>query len=123
MHNAFHQGQYRNVIDFDTSPLSRENALPARVLQLRAKIANGQAEEAIEEVQGEESTPDLAAVQALAQYNMEDTSAALKKVDHLTETASENGTVQILAGTILQAEGKSEEALALLAKHQGNLEA
>lgn len=31
--------------------------------------------------------------------------------------------MQILGATILQNEGKSDEALALLAKHQGNLEA
>jgi coatomer protein complex subunit epsilon len=39
------------------------------------------------------------------------------------ENYPDNATVQVLGGTVLQGLGKSEEALAVLAKHQGNLEA
>jgi len=111
------------VIDFDTSSLSAENAVPARVLHLRAQIAIGKAEEVIAQVEGADQVPDLAAVKALAQYAVGNTSGALKAVEHLVSTSSENGTVQVLGGTVLQAEGQSEDALTLLAKHQGNLEA
>ncbi|KAI9812881.1 MAG: hypothetical protein M1827_004399 [Pycnora praestabilis] len=123
MHNAFHQGQYQNVMTFDTSSLSAENGLPARVLQLRAKVAAGKSEEVLADVEGEEDTTDLAAVKAFAQYASGQTSEAIEAVEKLNSSSSENVTVQILGATVLQAEGRSEEALALLTKHQGSLEA
>jgi coatomer protein complex subunit epsilon len=123
IHNAFHQGQYQQVVDFDTSSFSRENALTARVLKLRAKLALGQTEEVLADVEGEQDVPDLAAAKALAQQASGDTAASLEAAEKLAAQNSENVTVQVLAGTVLQAQGKSEEALALLAKHQGNLEA
>ena len=97
--------------------------LENEVLQLRAKIAIGQTEEVLAEVAGEENVPDLAAVKALAQQVSGDVLASLKAAEMLAARNPDNATVQVLAGTVLQAQGKSEEALALLAKHQGNLEA
>lgn len=123
MQNAFHQGQYQNVIEFDTSSLSAENTLPGHVLQLRAQIADGQAEDVIAQVDGEDQVPDLMAVKALAQHALGNTSGALKEVEQLLSTSPENETVQVLGATVLQARGRSEDALNLLAKHQGNLEA
>lgn len=111
------------MIDYDLSSLSPENTLRGRVLQYRARIANGQADEVYAEVEGEEDVPDLAAVKALAQHASGDTSDAVKAAESLASSSPENETVQILGGTVLQAGGKSEDALALLAKHQGNLEA
>lgn len=123
IHNALYQGQYQTVIDFDTSALSPENQLPARMLKLRAKIALHRTDDALAEVSGEEDTPDLAAVKALAQHTAGDTDAALSLAQDLAENYPDNGNVQVLVGTLLQAQGCSEEALALLSKHQGNLEA
>lgn len=123
IHNAFHSGQYQFVIDFDTTALSPENQLPARVLKLRAHIALGQTSEVLSTVASEEDTPDLAATKALAQQVAGDADAALQLAQDLAENYPDNGTVQALAGTVLQAQGHSEEALALLSKHQGNLEA
>lgn len=122
IHNAFHQGQYQHVIDFDTSSFSPENALPARVLQLRAKIALGQTADVLADV-ADDDTPDLAAVKALALHTKGDREAALTAAQTLAEKASDNATVQVLCGAVLHAQGKTDEALALLAKHQGNLEA
>ncbi|KAK0643099.1 coatomer epsilon subunit-domain-containing protein [Cercophora newfieldiana] len=122
IHNHFHQGQYQEVIDFDTSALSSENALPARVLQLRARVALGQAEDVLADVQGE-SEPELEAVGALAEQALGRSEAAVKTIQKLAETAADNATVQVVGGTVLQAAGNSEEALALLSQHQGNLEA
>ena len=121
IHNHFHQGQYQQVVDFVTSALSPENALPARVLQLRARIALGQAEDVVADVQGE-SDPELEAVGALATQALGDSDEAVKAIEKLTESASDNATVQVLGGIVLQAAGKSEEALALLSQHQGNCE-
>ncbi|OTA70691.1 coatomer epsilon subunit [Hypoxylon sp. EC38] len=122
IHNHFHQGQYQEVIHFDTSALSPENALPARVLVLRARIALGQAEDVIADVQGE-SEPELVAVGALAEYSLGKTDAAVKTIEELASTAGDNQTVQVVGGTVLQAAGKSEEALALLSQHSGSLDA
>ncbi|KAI1416123.1 coatomer epsilon subunit-domain-containing protein [Hypoxylon sp. FL1857] len=122
IHNHFHQGQYQEVIDFDTSVLSPENALPARILVLRARIALGQAEDVVADVQGE-SEPELVAVGALAQYSLGKTDAAVKTIEELASSAGDNQTVQVVGGTVLQAAGKSEEALALLSQHSGSLDA
>ncbi|KAH8893208.1 hypothetical protein GQ53DRAFT_840316 [Thozetella sp. PMI_491] len=122
IHNHFHQGQFQEVVDFDTAALSSENALPARVLQLRAKVALGQAEEVLADVKGDTS-PELAAVAAFAEHSLGKTDAAVAKVEKLVESNADNTTVQVLGGTVLQAAGKSEEALALLSQHQSSLEA
>jgi len=119
IHNHFHQGQYQEVVDFDTSALSPDNALPARVLALRARIALGQADDVIADVQGE-SEPELAAVGALAQHSLGKTDAAVKTIEELASSSSDNATVQTIGGIVLQAAGKSEEALALLSQHSGN---
>ena len=123
MHNAYHQGQYSKVAEFDTSALCAENALPARILILRARVAQGQAEEVMAELEGEEDVPDLAAVKAFAQFTADDVSSATKMIEKLVSESQENKTVQLLGATVLQAEGRSEEALALLGNNQGDIEA
>ncbi|KAM0254714.1 hypothetical protein ACHAQJ_006495 [Trichoderma viride] len=122
IHTHFYQSQYQEVIDFDTSSFSPENALPARVLKLRARLALDQAEDVLADVKGE-SVPDLEAVGALAEYTLGKTDSALKTIEKLASSAADNVTVQVIGGTILQAAGKSEEALALLSQHQGSLDA
>merc|ERR1711964_307048 len=115
LHNFFHQGQFQEAIDFDTAGLSEENNLPAQ-------IALGRAEDVIADVQGEQEV-ELVAVGALADLKAGNESKAVKTAEKLASEAGDNSTVQVLAGTVLQAAGKSEEALALLSQHQGNLEA
>ncbi|KAL1842641.1 hypothetical protein VTJ49DRAFT_4552 [Mycothermus thermophilus] len=125
IHNHFHQGQYQEVVDFDVSSLSPENALPAQVLQLRARIALGQAEDVLAEVKGA-AEPELIAVRALALRALGRDEEAVKTVEDLlagNADAADNATVQVVAGTVLQAAGNSEEALALLGRHQGSLDA
>lgn len=63
---------------------------------------------------------ELVAVGALAEMAAGNESKALKIAEKLAGEAAENGMVQVLAGTVLQAGGRSEEALGLLGKHQGN---
>lgn len=122
IHTHFYQSQYQEVIDFDTSSFSAENELPVRVLKLRARIALGQAEDVVADVAGE-AVPDLEAVGALAEYSLGKTDSALKTIEKLASSAADNVTVQVVGGTVLQAAGKSEEALALLSQHQGSCEA
>ncbi|XWW93477.1 hypothetical protein V2A60_001410 [Cordyceps javanica] len=122
IHNHFHQGQYQEVVDFDTSSFSPENELPARLLVLRSRIALGQAQEVLADVKGA-SEPELQAVAALAQQTLGKTDAAVSAVEKLAASHADNIAVQIVGGTVLQAAGKSEEALALLSQHQGSLDA
>jgi coatomer protein complex subunit epsilon len=112
--NHFYQGQWQEVVDFDTSIFSADNALPARVLVLRARLALGQAEDVLAEVKGAKE-PDLQAIGALAEFQL-----GKDSVSKIESLPSDNLTVQLVGGTLLQADGKSEEALALLTQHQGS---
>lgn len=115
----FHQGQYQEVIDSDTTGLSAANKLPAQVLALRAQIAQGHAEDVLAEVEGADEV-ELNAVEALAHLSAGNESKALKIAEKLAGSSADNATVQVVVGTVLQAAGKSEEALALLSQHQGS---
>lgn len=121
LQNHFLQGQWQSVIDYDTSSLSESNALPARIFALRAQIALGDAESVIAEVKSAKE-PELQAVGALADLAVGNTQGAARIAEKLAATSADNSTVQVLCGTVLQAEGLTEEALALLSKHQGNRE-
>lgn len=126
IHTAFHQYQYEAVVsDFDPSSFSTENHLAARILQLRARIALGQAEDVFSETKGEKQ-PELAAVNALALAGQGKTEQAVEAVEKLLsdggDAVAENAIVQVVGGTVLAGAGKSEEALTLLGRHQGNRE-
>ena len=66
--------------------------------------------------------PDLAAAGLLAQYLKGDESA-VEKAKTLAEKEGDALGVQLLAGPVLARAGMTEEALAVLAKHQGSLDA
>lgn len=125
IHTAFIQGQYPLVLsDYTPTDFSESNRLPVRVLQDRAKCALGQNDEVISSISDSEakSTPDLAAVRIYASY-LSGNDAASTEAESLAEAAGENLTVQLLCGTILARAGKPEQALSLLQKHQGSLDA
>ena len=122
IHNAFYQGQYEAVTDFDISSLSAENKTAAEVLQYRAQIAQGEAQTVLKALSNDADV-HLKAIRQLAQYYAGQESNAIRGIEQLVEEQSENPTVQLLGGIILQASGKTEEALSLLSKHQGSLEA
>lgn len=121
IHNHYHQGQFQEVVDFDISSFSPDNALPARILVLRAQLALGQAEDVLADVKGEKQ-PELEIIGAFAEYTLGKHDSALKTVQKLASSAADNATVQIIGGTVLQVAGLSEEALALLSQHQANCE-
>lgn len=121
IHTAFHAGAYQQVLDFDTSGFSSENALPVRILQLRSQIGLGQAKEVASSL-AKETTPDLIAVRLLAEY--ESGKEVVDEVKKLVEKeGQDNLTVQLVAGIILDRAGETEEALNVLSKHQGSLDA
>lgn len=123
IHSAFHQGQFKQVVDFETSSFSSENKLPAQVLKLRARLALGQYDGIISELKG--GPADLVAVRIAAEYLKapSEDSKAVSKAQDLAKKEGDNLTVQLLCGTVLADAGLVEEALALLSKHQGSLDA
>lgn len=122
MHNAFHQGQYSEVTSFDAKKLSASNALPYEILSYRAQLAEGEVAKVLKGVEGK-TQPEFLAVKSLALYMSDKHAESLKLAEKLASENKDNRTVQVLVATVLQAEGKSEEALALLGAHQGSLEA
>ncbi len=114
---------------FDTSELSSpENQLAARALILRARIALGDAHDVLAELADDDSDddaarPELEAIAAFAKYVAGDAAEAVEAVEKLAQASSDNAVVQVLGGTVLHGAAKSEDALALLSKHQGSLEA
>ena len=128
IHTAFIQGQYQLVLsDFDASDFSETNRLPVKVLQYRAQIELGQAPEVLSAVSSAQasSTPDLAAVRIYASFVSKGAKdeKAVAEAEKLSEAQGDNLTVQLLCGTVLARAGKQEQALQLLAKHQGSLDA
>lgn len=128
IHTAFIQGQYNAVInDFEASSFSASNRLPIRVLQLRAQCALGEYRKVISEISDSDakSTADLAAVKIYATYLSKSggDDKALAEAEKLAESASDNLTVQLLVGSVLARAEKQEQALQLLAQHQGSLDA
>jgi hypothetical protein len=121
IHSAFHAGAFQQVIDFDTSSFSSSNALPVKILQSRSKIALGQAKAVSAEL-ANEKTPDLVAVKLLADQDQgKDVLSQAKKL--ADQHGQENLNVQLLVGIVLEKAGETEDALALLSKHQGSLDA
>lgn len=121
IHTAFHAGAYQQVLDFDTSSFSSSNALPVRVLKSRSQIALGQAQAVSSEL-ASEKTPDLAIVKLLADLEQgKNVTVATKML--AAQHGQDNLTVQIIGGIILERDGETEEALELLSKHQGSLDA
>lgn len=69
-----------------------------------------------------EKTPDLIAVKLLADSEQgKDVTSQAKKLAE--QHGQENLSVQLLVGIVLEKAGETEEALALLSKHQGSLDA
>lgn len=129
LHTAFHTGQYPAVAAFDPSSLSETNALPARILSLRARLALSQHDSVIEELSGSSlSDPNLQAVLAYAQYTSP-TTPDPPQLSTLSTLASSHGrsnpTCLILAATALVRSGQDgaeKQALSLLEKHEGSLD-
>ena len=129
IHTAFIQGQYQLVLsDFDSSDFSESNRLAVQVLQHRAQIELGQSAKVLSAVSAANasSSPDLAAVRIYATFASKggaQDDAAVAEAEALAEQQDDNLTVQLLCGTVLARAGKQEQALQLLAKHQGSLDA
>ena len=126
IHTAFIQGQFSTVVsDFEPSSFSDSNKLAIQVLQYRAQCALGQYDEVIGSISDSDAkaTPDLAAVRTYASYLRKANEGAVTEAERLAESQGDNLTVQLLCGIILARAEKPEQAVQLLSKHQGSLDA
>jgi coatomer subunit epsilon len=126
IHTAFVQGQYQSVSDdFDVSSFSDSNRLPVRILQLRAQCALGKYDKVLKSIKDADakSIPDLAAVRVYASYLRKPSDSTASDAEKLADAHDDNLSVQLLCGTVLARAEKSEQAIALLSKHQGSLDA
>ncbi|TKA31256.1 hypothetical protein B0A54_15311 [Friedmanniomyces endolithicus] len=126
IHTAMVQAQYTSVLnDYSTSDYSTSNRLPVQILQYRAQCALRQYDEVIGSISDSDarSTPDLAAVRTYASYLQKPSASAVQEAERLAEKEGDNLSVQLLCGTILARAEKAEQALQLLAKHTGSLDA
>jgi len=122
LYNAFFHGQYHLVLQQDLSTLSAENSSAGRVYALRARIELGEAAEVAAEL-SIETTPELAIVRALALYKAGNVEDAIATAEPIIADNASNTVVQVVGAIVLQLDGKSDEALALLSNHQGSMEA
>lgn len=111
------------MADFDTSAFSTSNKLHARILQYRARVELGEAGAVLSDIDKNDGEPDLAAVKLFAQYSTMPDGAITGRASALAKAHGDNATVQLLCGTVLANAGMKDEATALLAKHQGSLDA
>ena len=126
IHTAFVQGQYTSVLaDYEPSSFSESNKLPVQILQYRAQCTLGQYDEVIASISDSDakSSPDLAAVRTYASYLRKGSEDAIAEAERLAESQGDNLTVELLCGSILARAGKPEQAVQLLSKHQGSLDA
>jgi coatomer protein complex subunit epsilon len=123
IHSAFHQGQFAKVVDWDTSSFSSDYQLPAKMLQLRSRLALGRYDEVLTIAKGQ-SSPDMKAASVAAEFfkKPSESSPAVEKAKKLAESNGDNMNVEVLCGTILARIGETDQALALLSKHQGSLD-
>lgn len=126
IHTAFIQSQYNSVMaDYTPSDFSASNSLPVQILQYRAQCALGQYDEVIGAISDSDAqrTPDLAAVRTWASYLQKGDDGAVAEAERLAASHGDNLTVQLLCSAILARSGHEDQALQLLAQHQGSLDA
>ncbi|KAI5204042.1 hypothetical protein E4T38_04915 [Aureobasidium subglaciale] len=127
MHTAFIQGQYQQVVDFDTSIFSAPYQPSAQILRYRAQLALKDYSAVASAISSSDasSNSSLAAVKAYASYASSGftSESAVSTAEALSQSNSDDLTVQLLCGAVLARAGKTDEAVALLSQHQGSLDA
>ncbi|ODQ63880.1 putative coatomer subunit epsilon [Nadsonia fulvescens var. elongata DSM 6958] len=122
IYKAFFTGAYETVLAVDSTHFSEVNQEKAFVYKLRSKLALGDIDEAIAELQSSPTTPSTSATLVYAMYLKGDRQA-VTEIESLVHQNEDNEIVLVLAGIILANEGRYGEALQVLNGHQGSLEA
>lgn len=118
---AFYTHAYPSVLEFDISSLSPQNRSTAQQLKYRAQIALGQARDVLSTLSSAKD-PASQSIKALAQHSIGNPAGA-QLASSLAQSEGEDAVVQVCCGIVLAASGSKAEAIELLSKHQGNLEA
>lgn len=121
--NLFYQGNYKQVVE-DNAPanLSVEEELQHSVYVARSLIVLGQAADvAMQYVEAPE--PELGIVGCLAAVVNGQDDAVERAEAVIAQYGTVNEVVQVVGATILELAGRRDEALKLLAHHEGSLEA
>jgi coatomer subunit epsilon len=110
------------VLNEPIGSLSRNDL--AQIYQYRSRIELGQASQVTEELGDAGSTgAGFDAVKAYAEYRSGDKERAVEDMLELIQADPEDDVVQVVGATLLSLEGRTDEALDLLFKHENNLEA
>lgn len=118
----FYQGNFLNVVNEPVANMLRSDE--AQLYKYRSRIELGQAKQVAEEMSEAGSTgAGFEAVKAYAEYRAGEKEKAVEDISELIQADSEDDTVQVIGATILYLEGRLDEALGLLSKHENNLEA
>jgi tetratricopeptide (TPR) repeat protein len=118
----FYQGDYDNVVNVPEDSVTRSDV--AQLYKYRARIELGDAAKVASEMLEAGSTGGgFEAVRAYAQYRSGEKEKAVEDILELIEADADDNTVQVVGATVLYSEGRVEEALDLLSKHENNLEA
>jgi len=113
----FYQGNYQGVLNEQIGSLSRSDL--AQIYQYRSRIELGQASQVVEEMGEAGSTgAGFDAIKAYAEYRSGDTQRAVEDMLELIQADPEDDVVQVIGATVLTLEGRTDEALELLSKHE-----
>lgn len=120
--SSFYQGNFQNVVNEPISSLTRSHE--AQLYQYRSRIELGQSAQVATEMGETESTgAGFDVVRAYAEYRSGQKEKAVEDISELIQADVDDGTVQVIGGTVLYLEGRIDEALELLSNHENNLEA
>jgi coatomer protein complex subunit epsilon len=118
----FYQGNYTAVLNEPIGSLSRSDL--AQIYQYRSRIELGQASQVVEEMGQAGSTGGgFDAIKVFAEYRSGDKQRAVEDMVELIQADPEDDVVQVIGATVLSLEGRTDEALELLSKHENSLEA
>jgi hypothetical protein len=118
----FYTGDFESVVKEPIDNVTRSDE--AQLYKYRARIELGDAATVASEMSEVGSTGGgFEAVKAYAEYRSGSKQKAVEDMMELIEADSEDNTVQVVGAAVLYSEGRVEEALDLLSKHESNLEA
>jgi len=118
----FYQGNFDAVINEPVDNIPRSDE--AQLYKYRARIELGEAAKvAAEMLEAGPTGGGFEAVKAYADYRSGKKEQAVEDINELIQADAEDDTVQVIGATVLYCEGRIDEALELLSKHENNLEA
>jgi thioredoxin-like negative regulator of GroEL len=110
------------VVEESVDNLTRSDE--AQLYKYRARIELGEAAAVAAEMQEVGTTgAGFEVVRAFADYRSGTKTKAVEDIEELIQADSDDNTVQVVGATVLYLEGRIDEALELLSKHENNLEA